>query len=99
MPYRLDSYDAMASLAVTYHTATKRRSVAAPTPSGAHLRASCWSAGLKELAGRSGRYVPGRGTGAKSTGRVAETLWVLSGAAQRAPLGPDQALPDRQKGR
>src|SRR5215210_2881005 len=29
----------------------------------------------------------------------AETLWALSGAAQRAPLGRSQALPGRQEGR
>jgi hypothetical protein len=37
MPYRLDTYDAMASLAVTSDASTNRRSVATPTPSGVHL--------------------------------------------------------------
>jgi len=37
MPYRLDAYDAMASLALTSDASTNRRSVATPTPSGVHL--------------------------------------------------------------
>ena len=37
MPYRLDTYDAMASLAVTADTSMKRCSIATPTPSGVHL--------------------------------------------------------------
>jgi hypothetical protein len=47
MPYRLDPYDAMASIAVTSDASTNRRSVATPTPSGVHLRAG-WSADAKE---------------------------------------------------
>jgi hypothetical protein len=46
MPYRLDTYDAMASIAVTSDASTNRRSVATPTPSGVHLRAG-WSADPK----------------------------------------------------
>jgi hypothetical protein len=37
MTYRLDTYDAMASLAVTADTSMKRRSIATPTPSSVHL--------------------------------------------------------------
>jgi hypothetical protein len=47
MPYRLDTYDAMASLALTSDTSTKRRPIATPTPSSVHLRAG-WSADPKE---------------------------------------------------
>jgi hypothetical protein len=38
MPYRLDTHDAMASLALTSDTSTKRRSIVTPTPSSVHLR-------------------------------------------------------------
>jgi hypothetical protein len=37
MPYRLDTYDAMASLGVIADTSMKRRSIATPTPSSVHL--------------------------------------------------------------
>jgi hypothetical protein len=47
MPYRLDTYDAMASLALTSDASTNRRSVATPTPSSVHFRAG-WSADPKE---------------------------------------------------
>jgi hypothetical protein len=47
MPYRLDTYDAIASLALTSDASTNRRSVATPTPSSVHLRAG-WSADPKE---------------------------------------------------
>src|SRR5215216_739019 len=36
---------------------------------------------------------------ARHTRQAAETLWALSGAAQRAPLRTGQALPGRQEGR
>src|SRR5215208_6307130 len=36
---------------------------------------------------------------ARHARQAAETLWALSGAAQRAPLGRGQALPGRQEGR
>jgi hypothetical protein len=37
--------------------------------------------------------------GVGHTRQVAETLWALSGAAQRAPLRTGEALPGRQEGR
>ena len=37
IPYRLDTYDATASLTVISDTSTKRRSIAMPTPSSVHL--------------------------------------------------------------
>src|SRR4051794_7316012 len=67
MPYRLDTYDAVASLAVTSDASTNRRSIATPTPSSVHTSAG-WSADPTELAGRSSRGVPGRGTGAQEHG-------------------------------
>jgi len=37
MPYRLDTNDAVASLAATSDTSTNRRALASPTPSSVHL--------------------------------------------------------------